>query len=1489
MSSEQPPQRGQEKGRRSFTARLLLYAALLIIGLPLLLILVLYLGLQTAPGRALLVDVIEGSVSEPGGLQLKIDRLDGPLPQRIELEGLELSDPQGPLVTVDRALLAWHPLDLLNRRLDIRVVEADHVALHRLPEDSTEEPPQPGTSEPFQLSLPELPISINLETLRVEEVSLSEEVAGMPARLSVDGRARLERDGALETRLAVRRIDDRPGNLDVDLALAAGGEQLTARVTGSEPAGGLVAELLDLPNRPPVELSLDGNGPPEDWEARLVVDAGEAAHLAADLHLDSLQPLDLNVRGEAQLQALAPAEVQPLLSDGLRFNAHIAQQEDGATRLDDLRLSLAAAELQGNGSLEADGETVEAGLNLTIDSGSAFTGLTSPAAFEAAEVALNLSGRLSAPTVRLQAELHDVEAPQVHLDVMRLQVDATTPQPLNEADAAVAVDLELSGEHLRLDDEKVGQALPGDPRLTAAGIYQLKHQHLTLEHLEASLAELLVQLSGEMQLPQGEAVLPVGDFVLKAQHENLSSLSALAGQDLRGNITFDVDVRLHEDGAVEGNVTALADRLHLGIPAADAMLGERPGLVANLRRTQDDQLHLEELHLDTATTSLTAEALIAADYSTIDAAYQLQISALEPLGEVLEQPLGGSLRLEGTAVGPVAGPHVQATLAGDNLSLPGDPARTLSGELDIDLAETGPLGSFSLEGTNGRYGPLSSQAVFALAKEVLFLEPFSFNLGEAANINGRLEWPLDGRPGNGHVEGEIPRLDAIAALIGSEAGGSLRFQADLAPEDEQQGLQATASLQQFRFGPAGAPIVQSRQVELQARARDLMGAPALEAEMTASSIVADALTLDQTSLTASGDLTALGFELNAQGSAQDEPLRLQTSASLGLGEESTAISLTSLELDWAQEEVRLLQPAEIVVAPDLSVSGLRLAILGGQLRADLEQQGASLTGNLDLAGLPLARVAELAGNEDVEGLLSAEMSLSGTMAAPRARLNLFAENLAVAPESDLSTRPAMTFRGEALLQENSLSVDASLQGFAETPLTVTARLPVRASLEPFQMELVRTQPLDANVHWEGDLAPVVALLPTDAIRLTGDGLIDLSARGSLEDPQLAGQVVIRQARYENYTSGTVLEPMELVLTGAERRLTLERLEASDGRDGSINGSGSLTWLGEEGLLSDLHIRFDEMLIAQRDDVTARISGGIDVIGNLFTDALISGRLTNDFIEVRLVDALPPSVAEIQVVEVRDGVPATPEEELSDEAPRPSPIALNVEIDLPRRVFVRGRGLESEWRGQFLVAGTISSPQISGEINPARGSFTVVGKTFVLQDSSIRLPVGAPSLDPELDLTAVYSTPDFRALVLVTGAASNPQIELSSEPELPQDEILSRVLFNKNSANLTAMEAIELADAAAGLATGGSGLTGLMRRSLGVDEFGFRPGATEDDPGSVAVGTYLGEGVYVGVQQGIRPGSTGVTVEIDITDTIKAHSDMGVDGRNRSGVRWQLDY
>jgi len=1488
VNSDQAPPPAPPPRRRSFP-RLLLVAAFLLVGLPLVLLAGIYLILLTEPGRSGLASLIESSVSQPDGLQLEIGRLEGPLPQRIVLYDVRLADPDGDLLTLDRALLTWHPLDLFQRRVNITALEAGEVALYRLPEGADEEPP-PDSSEAFKLELPELPVSINLERLHVQELFLAESLAGAEARLTIDGFAKIERDGGLEAALSVERIDERPGNLEVELALAPGGEHLTARVKGSEPAGGLLAELLDLPGRPPVQLSLDGDGPPDGWLAHLLVDASEAAQLTADIKLDGLQPLDLSFSGEARAEALLPEELQPLLADGLRFEAKVQQDSAGATEFQDLHLVTGVAELQGSGRLEADGETLEAKLTIDVENGQPLAGLTSPVSFGQAQLSLTLGGRLSAPTAELHTELHDFWAPQAHLNLLMLEATATTAQPLNEADAAVSAALTLSGEGLHLDDDSLAQAVPGDPRLTAQGVYRLKQQHLTLDHLEASLAELLLQLSGEVTLPEAEGQLPVGQLTLTAAHGNLSSLAALARSDLRGSLSVDAEVTLHEDGAVEGNLNAMANRLHLGDPVADAMLGERPGLVARLHRAQDDHLHLEELRLDTSTSFLTAEALIAADYSEIDAVYHLGISALEPLGEALQQPLGGSLQVEGTAVGRLTAPHIRASLEGQDLSLPGDPARRLSAELDVDLADPGPLGSFTLEGSEGRYGPLSSDAVFALADEVLFLEPFRFNLGKAASITGHLQWPLDGQPGSGRVDGEIPRLDAIAALAGMEAAGSLGFHAELLPQDGQQALQANAQLDRLRLGPASNPSLQVQQAELTAQADDLLGSLGVDAALTASNLTAADITLGQGRLTATGDLSALAVRLAAQGSANDEPLQLQSEATLGIEGDHTRLSLTLLEVDWAEEEIRLLAPAEVAIAPDdLHLQRLQLAVLGGRLEGTLHQQGQSIEGALELSGLPLARLAELAGNGDVEGNLSAQLALSGSMASPQAQLRVQAQDLVFAAEADLTSRPAMVFRAEASLTPDRLNVDALAEGFAETPLTLAAALPVRASLAPFVMEVVSSQPLEAHIHWEGQLEPIIALLPTDSIRLVGEGLIDLRASGSLDSPQLGGEVVISRARYENYTSGTVLQQMEIVLSGADRRLTLERLEAGDGAAGRIDGSGSLTWLGEEGIEADMHVRFDNMLIAQRDDVTARISGGIDVVGNLLQDALVSGRLTNDFIEIRLVDALPPSVAEIDVIEVHDGVPAREEEELSAEAPPPSPIALDVEIDLPRRVFVRGRGLESEWRGRFLVNGRANNPQISGEINPVRGSFTVVGKTFVLQESSIRLPAGAPSLDPELDLTAVYSTSDFRALIYVTGAASHPQIELSSEPELPEDEILSRVLFNKNSANLTAVEAIELADAAASLATGGPGITGFMRRALGVDQFGFRPGATEDDPGSVAIGTYLGDGVYVGVEQGMRPGSTGVTVEIDITDSIKAHSDFGADGRSRSGIRWQMDY
>ena len=127
------------------------------------------------------------------------------------------------------------------------------------------------------------------------------------------------------------------------------------------------------------------------------------------------------------------------------------------------------------------------------------------------------------------------------------------------------------------------------------------------------------------------------------------------------------------------------------------------------------------------------------------------------------------------------------------------------------------------------------------------------------------------------------------------------------------------------------------------------------------------------------------------------------------------------------------------------------------------------------------------------------------------------------------------------------------------------------------------------------------------------------------------------------------------------------------------------------------------------------------------------------------------------------------------------------------------------------------------------------------------------------------------------------------PEVPRDEIISRVLFGKTAAQLTAAEAAQLALAVRDL-TGRGGSTdilGFARRTVGVDV--LRVDTTETGAASVEAGKYLTDQVYVGVKQGGTSETSGAAVEVELTPNITVESEVTGSGANKSGVRFQLDY
>ena len=188
----------------------------------------------------------------------------------------------------------------------------------------------------------------------------------------------------------------------------------------------------------------------------------------------------------------------------------------------------------------------------------------------------------------------------------------------------------------------------------------------------------------------------------------------------------------------------------------------------------------------------------------------------------------------------------------------------------------------------------------------------------------------------------------------------------------------------------------------------------------------------------------------------------------------------------------------------------------------------------------------------------------------------------------------------------------------------------------------------------------------------------------------------------------------------------------------------------------------------------------------------------------------------------------------------------------------------------------------------RGTLEILSRKVKFKQGVVGFD-GVPDREPDLDFKAEIPTKNITIIVAVLGAVSNPQIKLTSNPEKPQDEILSNLLFDKSAGAMTPLEAVQLASSAAQLAGMGGQGPGFMdniRGSLGLDTLKFSGG--DSGPG-VEAGSYVADGVYVGVKQGLGENSSAAVIEYEITPNVTVESDIGADSESRLGVKMEWDY
>ncbi len=1454
--------------------------ALLIFVPPLLIL----LALETGPGQRFAADQLTQLLSGPDG-GIEISELGGSLWDRLTVGKVVMSDSEGAWLTVEGVTLDWSPFALLSSEASVRLLEVQRVDMPRPPEPSGDSQPSTETSasdDKLIPELPSLPVDVVVDRLEVGEVALGAPLVGVAAGFSVKGDALWPQEGETRLTLDVNGTGETKLWVKADLGWTPSDEVLDLSVEVQEPEGGLISRLADLPSLPAIDLTLAGKGSLDDWQGKLRLALNGTEAVKGDLTLAGQPKRRVVLIGRVDPSGTLPADLlpedlRPWLEGGALLDV-AADLDDELVTIERLNLDAAAIAVALKGSLALESEEVDAELTVTLDADSPLRDMVPDISLGASSLQATVKGPLSLPEARLTAKVAGLKTAEAEVQSLDLHLEAN-PQ---DGQVAATLDLQVKGPKVLLAEVP---PLPyGDLRLNAAALVSPDEGSAVLQRLSLRGTDLTLRVDGDLSLPQIagtpqlhlEAVLPdLGGFepMLAGLPLSVTLDSGLSLDGLEQPIAANIDATVVGTGGLPDGIGSL--------------LGDGLMLMGGVTYAPDGSIALSDVSLLGPHLAVDLDGEVGSEAMALK--WQVALDDLAKAEPLIGSPASGALNASGDFQQAADGRlSVSALLEGKDLAFGGELIGPLSGEVDIAGLPPELSGDIKLSAPKSGYGPIDISASLApVGTEAFRIAPLTVALGGEVQISGGLTVPAAGTPISGELRGTL-NGGKLLANLGVPLQGRGTLAVELIGQGEQQDVKAALNL-----APGRLADVAHGGMALKADVRDATGALRLDGSLTASGVNADPARLETLAVTFKGTPENLAVTLETSGDVEG-PTQLSIAGQVRQQGSRTSITLSRLTGKLAGLPLSQTKNTEVAIGPAGPESAsLGLQVAGASLTLDAKLAGRDKRLVLDLTSLDLKDIESVIGDDAPEGTIAARIDLRGDRQA-QGTISVTASGLSV-QEEGLPVNPPVDIALNGALSGNGLAVNGELSGQFGQPMRLQALVPLRVSLSPIDAQLSETAPLSASLDWTGELGPLVDLAPVGEQRVTGQTTIDLAVAGTMANPQVSGIVKIVGGRYENILTSTIVENLTVTLQGSDRRLVVQQFSGTDGQNGRLNLTGAFNLAGDPGPSLNAELTLTDFALARREDLYARMDADIKVDGNLAEQLKVAGTITNREIRASVQPDLPASIPDLPVTLVRHGEPVDGSAAQEDEDEEPAlPILLDITVDLPRRVFVAGAGLDSEWTGKLFIRGTADEPFITGKLEPRRGLFSLFGSQFELKEGSVDFD-GSAKIDPTFNLKAVHEGDDFEATIAITGSAAKPEINLTSDPEMPEDEILSNVLFGRGTGQISPVEALQLAEAAAIM----SGATGtkkttveFIRDSLGVDV--LRVEAGEGDNEAVAtVGEYISKDVFVGVRQGTQPGSTQATVEVDLLPNVKfegrAAAGDDPDTNSSAIIRWEFDY
>ena len=417
--------------------------------------------------------------------------------------------------------------------------------------------------------------------------------------------------------------------------------------------------------------------------------------------------------------------------------------------------------------------------------------------------------------------------------------------------------------------------------------------------------------------------------------------------------------------------------------------------------------------------------------------------------------------------------------------------------------------------------------------------------------------------------------------------------------------------------------------------------------------------------------------------------------------------------------------------------------------------------------LDLKRVAQDVGiKSTISGVLNARLDGDGTIADLKMRLDMQVRDL----RNELwpKMEPA-TFDLTVQTAQNRLTASGKLQQPRIQPLEITASMPFDVPKIIQARGFADDTPITARARLPRSSVNFVRQFVPDLQQLDGDLALDVEVNGTFGHPVLsgAGDMTVNVARFTNATLPT-LRGFNVRFTFRDNALTLDRF-GGDLAGGPFNMSGRVTFAKLTDPILDLQMRAQSVLVARNDTLTARADGDVKITGPL-TAAAVSGKvaLTNTRF-LKNIDLIPI------------GLPGRPAPQPPAERPEffslPGPPFRDWKFDVAIKtkdpVLIRGNLATGEATTDLKLTGTGLKPGLQGVVHMEGVEATLPFSRLDVSRGSLTFNPN-DSTNPTIDLQGTSVIRDYTVRVYVYGTLLSPQAVFTSEPPLPQEEIISLI-------------------------------------------------------------------------------------------------------------------